>query len=67
MSVAKTTEISSTSTVSFDDAIKTGIARAGKTLKNISGAWVQDMKVDIKDDAITSYRVSMKITFVLNN
>jgi dodecin len=67
MSVAKITEISSSSTVSFDDAITQGIARAGKTLKNISGAWVQDMKVDVKDDAITTYRVSLKVTFVLKD
>ncbi len=67
MSVAKITEISSSSTVSFDDAIKQGIARAGKTLKNITGAWVQDMKCDVKDDAITSYRVSLKVTFILND
>ncbi len=65
MSVAKITEISSSSNDSFDDAIKTGIARASKTLKNITGAWVQDMKVDVQDGGITSYRVSMKVTFVL--
>ena len=65
MTVAKTTEISATSTVSFEDAMQQGIARASKTLQNITGAWVQDQKVEIKDGAITNYRVSMKITFVL--
>ncbi|HYJ07756.1 MAG TPA: dodecin family protein [Polyangiaceae bacterium] len=65
MTVAKTTEIISSSTVSFDDALKQGIARANKTLKNVSGAWIQDQKVTISGDSITEYRVTMKLTFVL--
>ena len=65
MSVAKITEISSSSTTSFDDAIKTGIARASKTLKNVQGAWVSEQKVVVNDGAVTEYRVNMKVTFVL--
>jgi flavin-binding protein dodecin len=67
MSVAKVTEITSTSTVSFEDAIKLGVARASKTLKNVRGAWVASMKIDCKDGKITDYRVDLKITFVLND
>jgi flavin-binding protein dodecin len=67
MSVAKVTEITSTSTVSFEDAIKLGVARASKTLRNVKGAWVANMKVDVKDGKITDYRVDLKITFVLND
>ena len=67
MTVAKVTEITATSKKSFDDAIEKGIKRASKTLKNISGAWVQDMKVDIEDGAILRYRVNMKLTFVLKD
>ena len=65
MSVAKVTEITSTSNKSFDDAIEEGVKRAAKTLEGITGAWVQDMKVDIEDGKITVYRVNMKLTFVL--
>lgn len=65
MSVARITEITAESTQSFDDAIQQGIARASKTLKNVKGAWVQDQKVSVEDGKITSYRVSMKVTFVL--
>ncbi len=65
MSVAKTTEIISSSNVSFDDALKQGIARASKTLKNVSGAWIQDQKVVIDNGNISEYRVTMKLTFVL--
>ncbi len=67
MSVAKITEISSTSKKSFDDAIKDGIKRAAKTLKGIKGAWVSDMKVDVKDGEITNYRVILRVTFVLED
>ena len=65
MSVAKVTEITSTSNTSFEDAINKGIARANKTLRNLKGAWIQSMKIDIEDGDITAYRVDMKITFVL--
>jgi dodecin len=67
MSVAKVTEITSTSVVSFEDAIALGIARASKTLRNVQGAWVKGMKLDCKDGKITDYRVDMKITFVLTD
>ena len=67
MSVAKITEISSSSKKSFQDAIEDGIKRASKTLDNVTGAWVQDMKVDVDDGDITNYRVQMKVTFVLKD
>jgi flavin-binding protein dodecin len=67
MSVAKVTELSSSSKKSFEDAIEDGIKRAGKTLDNITGAWVQEMKVDVEDGKITDYRVNMKVTFVLRD
>ena len=66
MSVAKVTEISSISTKSFDDAVASGIARAGKTLKNIRGAWIKEQSVVVNDDKIVEFRVNMKVTFVLN-
>jgi flavin-binding protein dodecin len=65
MSVAKVTEIISSSTKSFDDAVEQGIKRASKTLKGITGAWVADQKVVVKDGNIQEYRVVMKVTFVL--
>lgn len=67
MSVARVTEIISSSTESFDDAIKSGVARATKTLNNVTSAWVQDQKCIIDDGAIVEYRVILKITFVLND
>lgn len=65
MSVAKVTEIISSSTKSFDDAVATGIKRASKTLKGITGAWVADQKVTVKNGKISEYRVVMKVTFIL--
>ncbi len=66
MSVAKVSEISASSTKSFDDALRAGIERADRTLDNVQGAWVSEMKVDVEDGKITSYRVNMRVTFVLN-
>jgi flavin-binding protein dodecin len=65
MSVARVTEITSSSTKSFEDAIQIGISRANKTLTNVKGAWIQDQKVVVENGKITEYRVNMKVTFVL--
>ena len=65
MSVARVTEITSSSTKSFEDAIQVGISRANKTLENVKGAWIQDHKVVVENGKITEYRVNMKVTFVL--
>ena len=65
MSVARITEITATSKKSFDDAVKQGVARATKTLKGVTGAWVTDHNVIIKSNKISEYRVRMKVTFVL--
>ena len=65
MSVAKVTEIISSSPTSFEDAVKSGIKRASKTLKGITGAWVSDQKVTVNDGEISEYRVVMKVTFIL--
>ncbi len=67
MSVAKVTEIISSSPKSFDDAVHQGIKRASKTLENISGAWVKDQKVVVEKGKITEYRVTMRVTFVLKD
>lgn len=67
MSVAKVTEITSSSKKSFEDAIEKGISRANKTLRNVKGAWVSSMKVDCEDGKVIAYRVSMKVTFVLTD
>ena len=67
MSVAKVSEISASSEKSFEDALVLGINRANKTLKNITGAWVQEQKVDVTSGKIVRYRVNMKVTFVLED
>lgn len=65
MAVARVTEIKSASKVSFEDAVKVGINRADQTLKNIRGAWVQDQQVTVENGEIDEYRVTLKVTFVL--
>ena len=66
MSVAKVSEISSTSTKSFEDAIALGLARASKTLRNIRGAWIKEQHVRCDDGRVTEYQVNMMVTFVLD-
>ena len=66
MSISRTTEIKSSSTTSFDDAMKKGVARALKTLKNVRGAWIKNQEVLLDEKGkITEYRVQLMITFIL--
>ena len=65
MTIARITEVSSSSTKSFEDAVDNGVERAAKTLKNVTGAWVKDQEVGIKDGKVYEYRVKMKVTFIL--
>jgi hypothetical protein len=67
MSVARNTEISATSTESFEDAINQGLDRATKTLRNVKSAWIKDQEVMIEDGRIAVYKVVMVVTFVLDD
>ena len=67
MSVAKVSEISATSTKSFEDAIQLGLARASKTLRNVRGAWIKEQEVNCDNGKIVSYQVNMMVTFVLDD
>ncbi|HEU4929918.1 MAG TPA: dodecin family protein [Candidatus Krumholzibacteria bacterium] len=67
MSVARVTEITCSSTSGFEDAIREGIARATKTLENVTGAWIKGHEVVINNARVTEYRVRLKVTFILND
>ena len=67
MSIARTTEISASSGKSFEDAVRKGIKRFSKTINNVEGAWVKEQKVVVKDGEVSEYRVTMKVTFVLDD
>ena len=67
MPVAKVTELSATSSKSFEDAIQQGIERATKTLRNVKSAWVKEMRVSVANDKIAEYQVNIQVTFVLDN
>jgi dodecin len=67
MSVAKVSEISSTSSKSFEDAIQQGLTRAAKTLRNIRGAWIKEQHVRCEGARVTEYQVNMMVTFVLDD
>ena len=66
-SVARITEISSTSTTSFEDAVQGGVARANQTLRNVRGAWIKEQNIEVSNGKITGYRVNMLVTFVLED
>jgi flavin-binding protein dodecin len=67
MSIARVTEITASSSKSFEDAIQEGINRANKTLRNVQGAWINEQTLKVKDGTVTEYRVNMKVTFVLDD
>jgi flavin-binding protein dodecin len=65
--VARITEVSATSDVGFEDAIKIGIERATKTLRQVTSAWVKEQRVEVNDGAIVGYQVNLLITFILDD
>lgn len=67
MSVARVTEIMANSPTSFEEAIRIGVDRANKTLRNVKGAWVKEQQVVVENGKITEYRVDLKVTFVLDD
>lgn len=67
MSIAKVTEISASSTKSFEDAVERGIKRASKTVRNIQSAWVNEQNVRVEEDKVSEWRVNMKVSFLLED
>lgn len=67
MAVAKVVEIISSSKEGFDDAVRVGVERASKTLENVQGAWVKDQKVSVANGKVSEYRVTLKVTFILED
>ncbi len=67
MSIARVTEISATSTDSFEAAAREGVARANSTLRNVTRAWVKEQRVSVKDGAIEHYQVNLMVTFILDD
>ena len=67
MSVAKVTELSCTSTESFEDAIRQGIDRASKTLRGVKSAWVKEQRVNVNRDGVVEFQANILVTFVLED
>ena len=67
MSVAKVSEISATSTKSFEDAIQLGIGRASKTLRQVKSAWIKEQQIRVENGKVVEYQVNMMVTFVLDD
>ena len=67
MSIARVVEISATSDKSFEDAMRKGVARATKTLRNVRSAWIKEQEVTIDNGEIVRFKVNMLVTFVLDD
>ena len=67
MAVARVSEISATSTTSFEDAIKQGLDRANQTLRNVKSAWIKEQQVRLEGGSVSEYQVNMLVTFVLDD
>lgn len=65
--VARVTELSARSSRSFEEAIQLGIARATKTLRNVTSAWVKEQRIEVKGGKPVSYQVNLLITFILED
>lgn len=67
MAVARTTEITAQSTQGFEDAVRQGLERASKSLRNVKSAWIKDQEVVLDNGRIGQFKVTMKVTFVLDD
>jgi flavin-binding protein dodecin len=65
MSVAKVTELSCTSSESFEDAIRQGMGRAAKTLRGVRGAWIKEQRVNMRSDGSLEFQANILVTFIL--
>jgi flavin-binding protein dodecin len=65
MPVAKVTELSCTSTDSFEDAIRQGINRATKTLRGVRSAWVKEQRVNVGQNGSLEFQANILVTFIL--
>ncbi len=65
VTIARTTEITSASEKSFEDAIQRGVKRFSKTIEKVEGAWIKEQKVKVTDGEVSEYRVTMKVSFIL--
>lgn len=66
MSVAKVIELNAASGKSMEDAVQRGLQKAAESVKNIRGAWINEIKVVTKEDGtVTEWRVNMKVNFIV--
>ena len=63
----KMTEIVGTSTESFADAVKNGVKRASKNLRNLNWFEVVEERGMIKDGAVAEFQVTIKVGFKLED
>lgn len=65
MAVAKIIELTSRSDQSFEDAVEQGLQKATDSVNNVQSAWIKDQQVLVENGAISTYQVTLKVTFVV--
>ena len=65
--VARAVEAIAESPVSFEDALKVGLARANETLRGVTGLRVLNQRIAVKDNQIATYRVRFEVIFLLED
>ncbi len=67
MSVAKVIELSSSSSKSMEDAVTSGLKKCAETVKNMKGAWINEIKVVTSaDGSVTEWRINMRVNFIVD-
>jgi hypothetical protein len=65
--VAKVIEISASSSKGIEDAVTAGLKKASRTVKNIKGAWINEINVVTHDDgSIAEWRVNLRLSFLVD-
>jgi flavin-binding protein dodecin len=67
MAVARVTKITAASPKGWQDAVNEGLRRAARTLRGIRGLHVLEQKAHVEKGKVTEYRVTMEITFILED
>ncbi|MFI4969731.1 MAG: dodecin family protein [Lysobacterales bacterium] len=67
MSVAKVIELSSSSPKGIEDAVQKGLKKMSQSVKNLKGAWINEIKVSTgADGSVTEWRVNMRVNFIVD-
>ena len=65
MSVAKIIELVASSETGWEDAVRSGVEEASRTIRGIRGVDVQDWTARVEENRIVEYKANLKIAFAI--